>query len=99
MEIKIKQKKNTKTIKIIGDINLTELEKVETTLKGIKDFSEIQIDLSKVTYTNSSFLNIIIMVKDKYPDKKIIILNPNELVMQLLTLTGIEHLVDIRTTD
>jgi anti-anti-sigma factor len=96
MNLTISNKDNVKVIRITGEINLKELGKVENALHDVSDLEQIHIDLTKVTYTNSSFLNIIIMAKDKYPDKKIVILNPNALVMELLNLTGIEQVVEIR---
>jgi len=95
MDLKITKKKDIKVIKVFGEINLFELQKVEDALTDVYDFEQIHIDMTKVSYTNSSFLNIIIMIKDKHPEKTIKILNPNELVMELLNITGVENLVEI----
>ena len=95
MEIKIKQDKNTKTINILGEIKLFEIEKLEKEFQDIEGFAEIRINLSKVKYADSSLLNLIIRIKRKYPDKKIKIFNPNNYVSELLNVSGIEHIIEI----
>lgn len=97
MEIKIEQIQSKRRIKIIGDAILAETEDFRNVFQDMEGVSEINFDLADVSYANSSFLSWILGFKKKHPDVKIRIVNPNDYLLELLSITGFRHFFDIVT--
>jgi anti-anti-sigma factor len=97
MEIKTERFENIKKIKIAGDIILSEIKTLKNEIEDIKNYPEIHFDLAEVNYANSSFLNFIISLKNEYPGTKIKIYNPNDFLLELLSITGFKRFFEIVT--
>lgn len=97
MKIKIEKGEGVKVIKITGDIIMQEIKKFEKVTEDLGGVNEIHVDLSEVSYANSSFLNLLINIKNKYPKKKIKIVNPNDFLLELLSITDFKSFFEIIT--
>ena len=97
MEIKVERINNTKRIKIIGDVVHSEAKNFQNAFQDMEGVTEIHFDLSEISYANSSFLTMIMGFNREYPDKKISIVNPNDFLLELLSITGFRHFFDIVT--
>lgn len=97
MEIRIDQVGDVKKIKIAGDVILSEIKNLKNEFGDIENCSEMHFDLSEVNYANSSFLNFIIGLKNEHPGTKIKIFNPNDFLLELLSITGFKRFFEIVT--
>jgi anti-anti-sigma factor len=97
MEIKIEQVQNVRKIKIAGEIILSEAIRLKNSLEDLKGVSEIHFDLSEVSYANSSFLNWLLNLKKEFPGIAIKIINPNDFLLELLSVMGFKRFFEIVT--
>jgi hypothetical protein len=95
MEITVKQDKDILYIQIACDVNLYEIGKLERALNGIDKFNEIHIELLSGHFVNSAFFSLVFNVKNRYPDKRIAILNPNKLMMDLIKTTKLSDVAEV----
>lgn len=97
MEIKIEQVQNVRKIKLAGEIILSEVIRLKKSLEDLKGVSEIHFDLSETSYANSSFLNWLLNLKKEFPGIAIKIVNPNDFLLELLSVMGFKRFFDIVT--
>lgn len=66
-----------------------------------KDFRNIALNLSKVTYLDSGALNVLIYAHNalKKHEGSLVLIQPNEYVKDVLEVVGLDRLVKIYTTD
>jgi len=97
MEIKTERLNDTIRVKITGDAILAETRDFKGVFQDTKGVSAIYFDLADVSYANSSFLSWILGFKKQHPKIKIRIVNPNDYLLELLSITGFRHFFDIVT--
>ena len=86
------------TLKIIkpeSELNLLEIEKE---IRGSSAVSEILLDLSGLDYINSAFIGLLLRIKNSDPSLfgKIRLVNPNEVVSQMLNITQLDQVLEIQ---
>ena len=82
-----------KIIKISGEMEGREIASLKKSLEDAAAFPEIIIDLSDANFLNSSFVAVLIQIKDCKADlfAKIKLVNPNELVRAMLEISPLSQ--------
>ena len=86
-----------KVVKITGELDKTNFEKLKGELSDLAPFSEVLIDLTEVTIISSDFLNFLAILRNRRPldHKKIRLLNPNDLVSRMVEMSHLESVYRI----
>jgi anti-anti-sigma factor len=104
MEIAKREKHGFQVIDIIGKINRLKdsivLKSYINTLVE-KDTQKIALNLEKVTYLDSGALNVLIYCHNTLSKKDgvLVLIEPNEYVMDVLEVVGLDKLVSIYQTE
>jgi hypothetical protein len=98
MKIKVEQNGNIKTIRINDHVKIEDIKTISDEFESLSDVKEIHVDISEMDYGCSAFLGLIISVKKKYPDVDIKIFNPNDLLLELLSIQEFKRYFSIVTT-
>ena len=94
MEIELKNENGSLTVKLIGKLDTMTAPKLEEELsKKINEIQEIIFDLEKLKYISSSGIRVLLTIKKKIGNMKI--LKPTEEVMKVLEITGLIDVFDI----
>ena len=91
--------KQTITIAIKGRIDTSNAEEFENiVLQEIKKDFETVIDFSSITYISSAALRVLLSAYKLSAQNggKLILINVNELVMEILDMTGLSSILDIK---
>jgi anti-anti-sigma factor len=88
---------SVKVIVLEGDINKVELKNLKDEFRFLHLFKEVLFDLSAVDFAGSSLVNLLAYLKNRFPADygKIKIINPNEMVRELLHITGLDTLYPV----
>jgi len=78
-----------------SEIGLAEIEK--EILESLSA-SEILLDLSDMDYINSAFIGLLLRIKNERPTayRKIKLVNPNEIVGEILSMTQVDRIFEIQ---
>ena len=97
--MKIEKVKNNKelTIKPIGEINSVTAPELEEVIKNdLNDVSSLIFDFSELEYLSSAGLRILLIAQRLMGKKgQMRILHVNSSVMEILTITGFNNVLDI----
>jgi anti-anti-sigma factor len=99
MNIEVEQKENVKMIKIKGRVMEPEVEKLAAELQDLSDIKEIRLDVSGVKYCCSSFLGVMVRVKKRDPQIEIKLINPNEFLIELISLSRVGECFTLIATE
>ena len=94
MELELKNENGSLIVKVIGKLDTMTAPKLEEELsKKINEVQEIIFDLEKLKYISSSGIRILLTIKKKIGNMKV--LKPTEEVMEVFEITGLSDVFDI----
>lgn len=99
MQIEREEQGDKITLKLIGRLNTVTSPLLQKTLEQEKeDVTEINMDLEKLEYISSAGLRVLLAITKKMKAKggTMILYNVNEEVMEVLEITGLNVVLDIR---
>lgn len=99
MQIEREEQGDKITLKLIGRLNTVTSPLLQKTLEQEKeDITEIDMDLEKLEYISSSGLRVLLATTKKMKAKggTMTLYNVNEEVMEVLEITGLNVVLDIR---
>jgi anti-anti-sigma regulatory factor len=79
----------TRNIRVFGDLNRLELSMLEKCLRDLGGVDRVEIDLTEADFAGTDFINLLVEVRRRRPEDsaKIVFVNPNDLITELMTLT------------
>lgn len=80
-----------------GELDLVSAERLHAALEGARG-SRLVIDLTDVSFIDSTGLSILIMASRKYPDGELRICGPSREVRRVFEVTGFAELLPISGT-
>jgi len=97
MEVVSQSKGREKRIQLIGDVNNLGVLNLEKEMEDVEKWSQIAIDLTKVSFVSTSFIAYLLDFKKEHPVQfaKIKLQNPNELTINLLEMSQLNGLIPI----
>ncbi|OGJ85706.1 MAG: hypothetical protein A2268_17045 [Candidatus Raymondbacteria bacterium RifOxyA12_full_50_37] len=95
MDISVRYEKDVKTVRISGDINLLDIDRVQRVLAWPEQCREIRFDLAEVDFVNTSFVNMLCALHNKNPQRKLSAINPSEFVRHIFSLTQVDSFVTV----
>ena len=86
------------TVKIIKPESEFNLPEIEREIRDSPAVSEILLDLSGLDYINSAFIGLLLRIKNSDPSLfgKIKLVNPNEVVSEMLRITQLDQVLEIQ---
>lgn len=101
MNVICEQKERTLRIRVHGDINRFELASLKRALSAASEMEEVVLDLSEVDFAGSDFINLLLEARHVDPDhfNRILVLNPTELVEELIDLSGLRPILRVVKTE
>ncbi len=99
MQIEREEQGDKITLKLIGRLNTVTAPSLQKTLEQEKeDVTEINMDLERLEYISSSGLRVLLAITKKMKAKggTMTLYNVNEEVMEVLEITGLNVVLDIR---
>ncbi len=99
MKISVKTEHDRKTIKITDSVNTLDVPKLKQALSDAARFSRVTLDLTETAFICTGFINLLVDLKNKVPGahERIRLLNPNNLILELLDLTDITKIIKTET--
>jgi len=89
----------TNMVCIKGEIDIYSIEKFRETIENqIKtQVPEIILDCSELSYMDSTGMGVLIELRNKTKEmgQKIVMLNPRPNIKKLLTLTGVDKIIEV----
>ena len=91
----------TKSVRVAGDINLPDIQTLKRELEDFGPFAEVRLDLSEMGFAGSSLISLLVEIRNRRPEhyRKLKLVNPNDYTLELLRLTGMTHLYEVRCDD
>ncbi|WP_027964891.1 STAS domain-containing protein [Halalkalibacillus halophilus] len=89
------------TLKLSGEIDAYTAPQLKEKLLGyVKEYDEVQVDLEKVNYMDSTGLGVFIsaLKTSKENESKFKLINLQENVYRLFNITGLNEVIDIENT-
>lgn len=101
MEFNIDRQDNKVTVSVEGRIDTTTISELEKGIfAAIEDdkVNEIVIDFEKLEYISSVGLRLLLMLQKKMNavDGKFTVLNANSFVMEILSITGFDEIINVK---
>lgn len=94
MELEIKNENGNLLVKVIGRLDTMTAQKLEEELsKSVNDVKAVIFDLEELQYISSSGIRILIVTSKKV--KKMKILKPTDVVMEVFEMTGLAEQFNI----
>ncbi len=95
MNIVVERNGQVKTIRVFGDINRNELNILRMEFADIVSAKKLLLDLSETDFAGTDFINFLVEMRHSYASQinKLSILNPNELIEDLLALSNLDKLI------
>lgn len=86
------------TVKIIKPESELNLPDIEKEILGCAPVAEMLLDLSGLDYINSAFIGLLLKIKNSHPSifEKIKLVNPNEVVSEMLRITQLDQVLEIQ---
>jgi len=93
MQIQISINGRKKTVRIEGQFNRLDRLALIAELKNFEQYDKFFIDLTDTSFLTTHFFNILADIRSRYPEdyKKIIILNPNEMLQEIFEITHLNR--------
>jgi anti-sigma B factor antagonist len=89
----------TNMVCIKGEIDIYSIEKFRDTIEKIikTQAPEIILDCSELSYMDSTGMGVLIELRNKTKEmgQKIIMMNPRPNIKKLLTLTGVDKIIEV----
>ncbi len=97
MQIRSYVNGSVKVIVAEGDMNKLELKDLKDEFRFLPLFSEVALDLSGVAFAGTSLVNLLAYLQNRFPEdyRKIRLINPNEMIRQMLSLTHLDRLYPV----
>lgn len=95
------QVQNGALIVVAGELDLATAPQLQSTAERLhtEDNRDLCIDLSGITFCDSTGLGILIWAHNTLSAAgRLVLVNPSRHLQQLITLTGLEHLLQPRPT-
>jgi anti-anti-sigma factor len=89
----------TRRIELHGDYDLQRQAEVRSLFNEIADEAEIELDLHDVPYVDSSFLNELVVLRNRLPHSKISLLRASPQLKHIFDIVGFEGIFNIPTSD
>jgi anti-anti-sigma factor len=87
-----------KSVKVIKPRSELDLLEIEEEILGAVSASEILLDLSGLDYINSAFIALLLRIKNgkRLLNRKLVLVNPNEIVNEILSMTQLDRVFEIQ---
>ena len=97
MSISSEVNDSTKIIRISGAIKKSDFLELKREFNDSEDYEKILVDLSATELVTSSFINLLIELKMRDPQavNRIKLLNPNNIILEVLYRTRIDKIFEI----
>ncbi|HEX3458968.1 MAG TPA: STAS domain-containing protein [Candidatus Baltobacteraceae bacterium] len=86
-------------IELYGEYDLSRRAEIQLTFATLVPNGALIVDLSKVTYVDSTFLNELVELRERLPGSQITLLGPNANLRRVLQLMSFDRLFDIRESE
>jgi anti-anti-sigma regulatory factor len=95
MKIKKQVSGREKNISVLGDIECTDILRLKKEMEDLPSYSKVLVDLSGVTFANSSFVNFLSGWRARNPlsADKVKWINPSGAVQRILSASGLQGMV------
>ena len=86
---------NATRIELRGEYDLTQKEALASLFGALRPDGPATIDLAKVTYVDSTFLNALAMLRRRFEEHPITLAGANASITRILNLVGFDQLFQL----
>lgn len=96
MTIELKSTDSVTTAVISGAVNTDTAQQLQESLNGADRTKKLVLDFSNVSMITSAGLRTLLIVRKRFPDDKMEIINVSSEVNDVLTITGFDNILPVR---